>query len=198
MSTTEVTAIVGAVTGVSGFLLGVLNYLHQRGTSRPRIVVRPRIYNFGDPRTGETTERNAAVMEICNVGHVPVIGSTIGFVPKLGIIGTLVAFLLERKVIGGTIRLVLRRKMLHAISQFVNTGLQSKGTIFLTPKPIGGLDWTNELKPQGVAMLQFSLEGLPEERKLGRAFARTTVGDTFTAGMSDMRIFAEQREATSH
>lgn len=71
--------IVGVVSGVSGLVLGILNYLHQRDTSRPRIVVRPRMWNLYDSNTGRTIAQNAGVMEVCNVGQIPVAGSVIGF-----------------------------------------------------------------------------------------------------------------------
>ena len=79
MSILQAIAImVGVVSGVSGLAFGILNYLHQRDTSRPRIVVRPRVWNLIDRETKQT-EENVGVMEVCNVGQVPVIGSTVGF-----------------------------------------------------------------------------------------------------------------------
>jgi hypothetical protein len=77
--------IVGVVSGVSGLVLGILNYIHQRDISRPRLVVRPRVLNFIDSDTGDTIFENAGVMEVHNVGHVSVYGSIIGFYLGRGI-----------------------------------------------------------------------------------------------------------------
>ncbi|MCX5643269.1 MAG: hypothetical protein NTZ17_01080 [Phycisphaerae bacterium] len=74
--------IVGVVSGVSGLVLGILNYLHQRDTTRPRIVVRPRVGEVHHSQTG--WEKNVPFMEVCNVGQVPVIGATIGFLGRRG------------------------------------------------------------------------------------------------------------------
>lgn len=82
MSVLEAIAIiVGVVTGVSGLVLGILNHKHHRDTTRPRLIVRPRILTLVDRDTKET-EKNVGVIEVCNVGHVPVIGSTVGFKAK--------------------------------------------------------------------------------------------------------------------
>jgi len=158
MSTLQAIAIiVGVVSGVSGLVLGILNYLHQRDTSRPRIVVRARVWNLLD-RDTKQIEKNVGTMEICNVGQVPVIGSTIGFLRRRG---------------------------------------QEKGLLIVATESINGVKWTDELKPQHVAMLRFKLEGLPDGDKLGRAFASTIIGDTFKASRRDMRKFAKQRKAAS-
>ncbi len=61
--------------------MGILNYRHQRDTTRPRLVVRPCVYSLVD-RDARETEHNVGVMQVCNVGHVPVIGSGIGFKPR--------------------------------------------------------------------------------------------------------------------
>jgi len=77
--------VVGVVSGISGLVLGILNYVHQRDTTRPRLRVRPRIMHIvdRDPEIGgDMGEKNVGVMEICNVGNVPVIGNTIGFLSK--------------------------------------------------------------------------------------------------------------------
>jgi hypothetical protein len=68
-----VAIIVGVVSGVSGLVLGILNYLHQRDTSRPRIVVRPVV--FGAPPTVDWH----GIMHVGNVGHVPVVLTRLGF-----------------------------------------------------------------------------------------------------------------------
>lgn len=78
----EATAIiVGVVSGVSGLLLGILNYLEQRNITRPKLRVRPRVISLID-REEKKTENNVGVMEVSNIGSVPVIGSTIGFLAK--------------------------------------------------------------------------------------------------------------------
>lgn len=77
--------IVGVVSGVAGLVLGILNQIHQRDTTRPRLRVRPRVLHIvdRDPDIGrDMSEKNVGVMEICNVGNMPVMGSTIGFKPK--------------------------------------------------------------------------------------------------------------------
>lgn len=76
-----IAVIVGVVSGVSGLILGILNHQHQRDTTRPRIVVRPRVWHLAD-RATKQVERNVGVMEVCNVGLLPVIGSTVGFLAK--------------------------------------------------------------------------------------------------------------------
>lgn len=77
--------IVGVVSGVSGLVLGILSQIHQRETTRPRLRVRPRVLHLVDrsPELGEDeSERNVGVIEVCNVGHIPVVGSTVGFLPR--------------------------------------------------------------------------------------------------------------------
>lgn len=160
LSTLNIIAIVvgvlSGVAGVAGFFLGVANFWHQRAATRPRIVVRPRVWSLYDSNTGKLIAKNAGVMEVCNVGQMPVIGSTIGFLRS-------------------------RRA--------------KQGIIIPKPESLGGVQWGTELKPQQVAMLQFMLEDLPEGRKLGRAFFKTIVGDTFRASRRDMRKFAKERKA---
>ncbi len=84
MSITEVTAIVGAVSGVSGLVLGILNYLHQRDTTRPRIVVR--LFDMSGVVAPNNPQKKTVVhVDICNVGQVPVMmGAVIKFLPKRG------------------------------------------------------------------------------------------------------------------
>jgi hypothetical protein len=86
MTTLQAIAIiVGVVSGVSGLVLGILNYLHQRDTSRPRITVR--LYHASDVLRSETPQQkeNVVFVEVCNVGHVPVMmNRNIGFLPKRG------------------------------------------------------------------------------------------------------------------
>jgi hypothetical protein len=174
--------IVGVVSGVSGVVLGIVNYWERRVSTRPRIVVRPRVWNLVDQHTKQI-EKNVAIMEIRNVGQVPVIGSTIGFLPRWEWVRAITRFFPKRAR--------------SSVAKFMRGREQSKGGIIPTPEPLNGLAWTVEVRPQHVAMLRFSLEGLPDTDKLGRAFASTIVGDTFTASRRDMRAFAEERRAAS-
>lgn len=144
--------IVGVVSGVSGLVLGILNYLHQRDTTRPRLRVRPRILTLVDRET-KTSEKNVGAIEVCNVGNVPVIGSTVGFLGK-------------------------RKK--------------DKGYLIITPEAINGLDWLQGLQPGQMVLLRMRLGELPKAEQLGRAFASTIVGDSFTCSRRDMRKFQEQ------
>ena len=73
---------IGIVTGVSAFVLSIINHRHLRDTTQPRLRVRPRVMHIVDcePQIGrDTTEHNVAVMEVMNVGSVSVVGSMIGF-----------------------------------------------------------------------------------------------------------------------
>lgn len=72
MSVVETTAIIGAVTGVSGLLVGILNWWHQRVSTRPHIKVRPHVLGSG----------KRGIVVISNVGHVPVFGDHIGWLGK--------------------------------------------------------------------------------------------------------------------
>jgi len=171
--------IVGIVSGVSGLVLGLLNLWHQRVTTRPRIVVRPRIYSLARDDTGELIAKNAALMEIRNVGQIPVVGSTIGFLPRWHRIQTVIRFLPK------------------CVAKLMQGHEKNQGSIIPKPKPVSGRTWMREIKPQDVAILQFSLEGLGDTKMLGPAFASTIVGDTFKASRRDMRIFSEQRKALS-
>jgi hypothetical protein len=76
-----ISIIVGVVSGISGLVLGILNYLAQRDSTRPRLRVRPRLISLIDRET-KKTESNVAVMEVCNIGNVAVVGSSIGFLAK--------------------------------------------------------------------------------------------------------------------
>ena len=83
MSSLQTIAIlVGVVSGVSGLVLGILNYLHQRDTTRPRVVVRPCVWSIRDSDT--KLWKNVGVMEFRNVGCVPVIGEYFGFPLRRG------------------------------------------------------------------------------------------------------------------
>jgi hypothetical protein len=76
-----ISIVVGVVSGISGLVLGILNYLAQRDSIRPRLRVRPRLISLINRET-KTTENDITVMEVCNVGNVAVVGSSIGFLPK--------------------------------------------------------------------------------------------------------------------
>jgi len=73
--------VIATIIGSLGLGLGILNYLHQWDMSRPKIKVRLRMTTIVDPDTMER-EPNIGVIEICNVGHVPVVGGTIGLFSK--------------------------------------------------------------------------------------------------------------------
>ncbi len=173
--------IVGVVSGVSGFVLGVLNYIHQQNTTRPQIVVRPRVYYANRAATGRTIAENLVVLEICNKGLLPVTGSTIGFLPKPGVIG----FLFRCPII----KLVVRHGKIGVFMKSLHKRWQGGVTIFPEPKPVGGRTWMSKLEPQERAIMQI---GLPDTDKPGRAFATTIVGETFKASRRDMWIFAKQ------
>jgi hypothetical protein len=76
-----ISIIVGVVSGVSGLLLGILNYLEQRYRTRPRVRVRPCVVSVVD-RQSQTAEHGVGAIEVSNIGSVPVIGSTVGFRAK--------------------------------------------------------------------------------------------------------------------
>ena len=175
--------VIATIIGSLGLLLSILNYWHQRVTTRPRIIVRPRVYNMARNDTGEIIATNVAVMEICNVGHVPVVGSTIGFLARWDRIHTVMKFLPKR--------------VRTFVAGFMKGREKTMRSIIPKPEPVSGHTWTCEMKPQNVALLRFSLDGFSDTEKLGRAFASTVVGDTFKASRRDMRIFAEQLKALS-
>lgn len=164
MITLETVAIiVGVVSGVTGLLLGILNQKHQRYISRPRLVVKPCVFDFYDSNTGEIIAKAAGVMEICNIGQMPVYGSKIGFRARRGLK-----------------EILLRRGAKAAY-------------IVKNPEPVNGVPWPGELKPQHTALFRFDLDSLPDTKKLGSAIAYTIVGDTFTASKRDMRKFNKDR-----
>jgi hypothetical protein len=69
MSTLQAIAIiVGVVSGVSGLALGILNYIHQRDKSRPRLAVRVQV---PDPKYPSIQQKLGLII-IDNVGQVPV------------------------------------------------------------------------------------------------------------------------------
>lgn len=76
--------LTGVVTGVAGLVLGILNHVHLRNTTRPRVEVRARIGHIVDrnPTIGsDRSARNVGLLEIRNVGHIPIVGSLVGFMP---------------------------------------------------------------------------------------------------------------------
>jgi hypothetical protein len=72
--------IVGLLSGMSGLVLGVLNYWHQRDTTRPRILVRPGIGHYLVEKEDKTLAKQEpmGIVEVCNIGRVPVVGGDIG------------------------------------------------------------------------------------------------------------------------
>ena len=121
-------------------------------------------------------------MEICNVGQMSVVGSSIGFEPRWQWVYAIIRFLPKRAR--------------NRAASFLHKRERGKAGFFPMPEPIDGLPWVGrELGPQQRATLRFDMKGLPEARKLGRAYATTAVGDTFKANRRNMRIFARQREA---
>jgi hypothetical protein len=189
MSTLETIAvIVGVVSGVSGLVLGILNYLHQRDTSRPRLVVRPHFYCMGEEKDGKQVTTWCGIIEICNVGHVPVVGATVGFLPgwRWRVITAITKFA-PRRIRESKAVWSLQRREWHSV-------------ILCQQEPVRkGLEWQQEIGPQHIAMVRFNPALLranppliPEEPKIGRAYATTMVGDRFKARRRDMRRFVQQ------
>lgn len=84
-----IAVIVGVVSGIAGVTLGIINCVDQRRTRRPRLVVRPRlpcpvyVHIFKDSGTIlQPVKDFFAIMEVCNVGHMPVVVSHVGFLGK--------------------------------------------------------------------------------------------------------------------
>ncbi len=86
MGLQEAGIIVSMALGLFGTVLGILNFRHQRNLTQPRLLVEPRIMTLiGETFTGErTTEPDKGVVQIKNVGHIPVKGSSIGVLGKRG------------------------------------------------------------------------------------------------------------------
>lgn len=174
--------IVGVVSGVSGLVLGIANWWHQRVTIRPRLVVRPYVCILGVDVETEKFKK-APVVEICNVGHIPVVGSTFGFLPAWSVIHTVTTHLPKR---------IQHSKLVQLLQEW----LSPYSVTYHKQEPLHtGLEWQRELPPQHVARLRVDLYPFPEELKIGRAFATTIVGDTFKASRRDMRKFIKQCEA---
>lgn len=76
-----VVSVVGMATGILGTVLGVLNHLHQRDAKRPRLRVRPKVLTLVDRQT-HTVQKDICLMEVSNIGQVPVLGSHVGFLGK--------------------------------------------------------------------------------------------------------------------
>jgi hypothetical protein len=75
-----IVGILAGTAGVAGFFLGIANYLHQRSITHPRVVVRPSVGAVHHSQSG--WEENVALIEVLNVGQVPVIGATVGFLGR--------------------------------------------------------------------------------------------------------------------
>jgi hypothetical protein len=72
--------LTGVIAGVGGLALGVLNWFQQRSESRPRLRVRFSIMTMID-RThgpGGQVEHGVGVVEVANVGRLPVVASLVG------------------------------------------------------------------------------------------------------------------------
>jgi hypothetical protein len=84
MSTLQsIAIIVGVVSGVSGVVLGIVNYWERRVSTRPRIVVRPTVVG-SVPFKGFEHLTGSVIVHVSNVGQVPVIGAGIGFLRGRG------------------------------------------------------------------------------------------------------------------
>ncbi len=190
MILTEVTAIIGAVSGLSGLALGILNYLHQRDKSRPHLVVRPSLHCMGEVKDGKHVTTWRGIIEVCNVGHVPVVGATVGFLPgwRWRVITAITKFapkrIRESKAVWS-----LQRREFHSVTLCQQEPVRK------------GLEWQREVGPQHSAMIWFNPVLLraqppliPEEPRIGRAYATTMVGDTFKASRRDMQRFVRQVE----
>jgi hypothetical protein len=174
--------IVGVVSGVSGLVLGIANWWHQRVTTRPRLVVRALVCILGvDVETKQL--KKAPVVEICNVGHTPVVGSTFGFLPAWSMIDTITTHLPRRIQHGKLVHLLQEQLSPYSVTYHEQEPLRT------------GLEWQRELPPQHIAILRVDLRPFPKKLKLGRAFATTIVGDTFRASRRDMRKFIKQCKA---
>lgn len=190
MGITQVTAVIGAVSGLSGLALGILNYLHQRDKSRPRLVVRPYLLCMGEVKDGKEVTTWQGIIEVRNTGHVPVVGATVGFLPgwRWRLI-TAVTKHLPRHIRESTLVWSLQRNEWHSVTVYQEEPVRK------------GLEWQQEIAPQHIAMVRFNPVLLraqppliPEEPRIGRAYARTVVGDVFRASRRDMRRFIQQVE----
>jgi hypothetical protein len=74
----SIASVIGVISGVAGLGLGILNFVHQRDTIRPRLRVRPKVLALLD-RENKSVENDVGIMEVANIGRVSVIGSTVGF-----------------------------------------------------------------------------------------------------------------------
>ncbi len=168
--------IVGVVSGVSGVVLGIVNYWERRVSTRPRIVVRPCFRCLIEEKDGKPDAAYVALMEIRNVGQVPVVGSAFGFLSAQSL-----ARFLPRGMRKGKLARLLRGQNL------------AYGATFLEHKPLHkGLEWRREVPPQHSAVLRFEPGVVPLGKKIGRAYAETIVGDVFKASRRDMRIFLKE------
>lgn len=194
MSTLEITAIIVGIlagtAGVAGFFLRIVGLWYQWNTTRPRLVVRPSLHCMGEVKDGNETITWYGIIEICNVGHVPVVGATAGFLPgwRWRAIEAITKFapkrIRESKAVWS-----LQRREFHSVTMFQQEPVRK------------GLEWQKEVGPQQSAMIRFNPVLLraqppikPDEPRIGRAYATTIVGDTFKASRRDMRRFIQQVE----
>jgi len=74
--TTLIIAIVGAITGVSGLILGILNTWRAFDRDRLKLKVSPRWAIFSHPMTGTG---HLLCVEVINMSYLPVTISQVGF-----------------------------------------------------------------------------------------------------------------------
>ena len=173
-----VSGIAGLLFGLAGLVLGILNFWHQRVTTRPRITIRPCFYNIHERNTNA---KNVPVIQISNVGQIPVHGSMISFLPKWDLFHTFTNH--------------LPIPLAKLASKLMKGHPQNKGFFLVNPTALDNQEWPRELMPQNVAIIGFDLDtDFPTTNELGRACVTTTVGDRFKATRRDMRIFSEQRK----
>lgn len=82
----QVGIAVGVVSGLGGLVLGILNTIHQRRQSVPRLRVKPMVRDLVERSHGwgerGRVEHNVGLFELANVGRVAVVGSTVGFLAR--------------------------------------------------------------------------------------------------------------------
>lgn len=152
----------GVVFGLVGTVLGIMNTVHARRESRPRVRVRPRItiiVSRSRSRANNTVEHDVGLMELSNTGKIPVKGAMIGFLPK--------------KRLG-----------------FLTTNRQ--GRIVVTPDAADGGPWPRQIDPDGSCSVRFDLGSLLSgdyRKELGPAFMKSESGRIFKSRRKDLRSF---------
>jgi hypothetical protein len=76
----QLSLVTGFVTGVAGLTLGIVNLWLRIAETRPKLRIRPRLWSVvgeKDDGTRNVIERDACVLEVANVGRVPVRAGTI-------------------------------------------------------------------------------------------------------------------------